>query len=106
MSFWFCNRRAVVAERSGRLATRPVTNRPTASASINSDPDPVVVVTVQFVLVAPRVDEIGRERGLARIVSVVPSPPSGTVTFLFTDIERSTQLWESADVSSGRPVGD
>ena len=26
-------------------------------------------------------------------------PPSGTVTFLFTDIERSTQLWESVPES-------
>ena len=28
-------------------------------------------------------------------------PPSGTVTFLFTDIEGSTQLWESAPESMG-----
>jgi class 3 adenylate cyclase len=27
--------------------------------------------------------------------SVMPQPPSGTVTFRFTDVERSTQLWES-----------
>jgi class 3 adenylate cyclase len=31
----------------------------------------------------------------------VLQPPSGTVTFLFTDIEGSTQLWESAPESMG-----
>ena len=30
-----------------------------------------------------------------RNVRVVPQPPSGTVTFLFTDIEGSTRRWES-----------
>src|SRR5436190_23347495 len=29
-----------------------------------------------------------------RTVGVVPELPSGTVTFLFTDLEGSTRLWE------------
>jgi len=36
-----------------------------------------------------RVDQLLLARGPAS-----PSPPSGTVTFLYTDIEGSTQLWE------------
>jgi predicted ATPase/class 3 adenylate cyclase len=31
----------------------------------------------------------------AGVVSVVSGPPSGTVTFLFSDIEGSTRLWEA-----------
>ncbi len=31
-------------------------------------------------------------------------PPSGTVTFLFTDIEDSTRLWESAPVDMATAV--
>ena len=45
-----------------------------------------------------RADSFGTEAGWspASVASrLVPQPPSGTVTFLFTDIEGSTQLWES-----------
>ncbi len=36
----------------------------------------------------------GAARALGRSVGVVAQPPSGTVTFLFTDIEGSTRRWE------------
>ena len=36
----------------------------------------------------------GGGRGSQGSVSFVPQPPLGTVTFLFTDIEGSTRLWE------------
>jgi len=35
---------------------------------------------------------------------VVVQPPSGTVTFLFTDIEDSTRLWDSAPVDMATAV--
>ena len=34
------------------------------------------------------------ERVAGRSVAAVPTPPSGTVTFLFTDIEGSTRMWQ------------
>jgi class 3 adenylate cyclase len=34
----------------------------------------------------------------------MPDLPSGTVTFLFTDIEGSTALWERDQVARVRPV--
>ena len=37
---------------------------------------------------------VGAEHLAGRNVRVVPELPSGTVTFLFTDIEGSTRLWE------------
>ncbi len=37
---------------------------------------------------------MGAEHLAGRNVRVVPELPSGTVTFLFTDIEGSTRLWE------------
>ena len=40
-----------------------------------------------------------RGRVTGRIVRVVPQLPSGTVTFLFTDIEGSTRRWESEAVA-------
>ena len=36
----------------------------------------------------------GVSRAAPCTVAFVPQPPTGTVTFLFTDIEGSTRLWE------------
>src|SRR5438445_425633 len=35
----------------------------------------------------------------------MPGPPTGTVTFLFTDIEGSTRLWEQKPDTMQRPLG-
>jgi class 3 adenylate cyclase len=35
-------------------------------------------------------------KGSKEEIKVVASPPTGTVTFLFTDIEVSTKMWEKS----------
>src|SRR3954451_14793135 len=43
-------------------------------------------------------------RPAERLERVMPDLPSGTVTFLFTDIEGSTALWERDQVAMGGAV--
>jgi class 3 adenylate cyclase len=53
-------------------------------------------------------DNQAAPRPAERLERIMPDLPSGTVTFLFTDIEGSTALWEGerdrvATVVSGSP---
>ena len=73
------------------------------SRSTRSPPDSVTALKLSFRLRGVHSTDADRERGAgpcgARPVgecdAVGVGAPSGTVTFLFTDIETSTALWES-----------
>jgi class 3 adenylate cyclase len=53
------------------------------------------------VIAGPACDNRAAPRPAARLERIMPDLPSGTVTFLFTDIEMNTERWGNVGDGSG-----